>query len=184
MKPSRSWLAPAFTPIAIGAAAAVAVAAMSGSFGPPGASSRHAVERAWLTVAVRPVALSRESAGSGLPVVVNCQSKDQIRPASFVLACADGNSALLHLNWQTWQQPSAYGSGTWLINDCVPNCAQGTDHKYPALLVLWRPKPLPGKSGNYFTRLTMILTGPHCYTASGKRTCYPVTSTTDLWSPF
>lgn len=180
MRFSRTWWVPALTPMAIGAAAAIVAAALTG----PSRAVGSGPERAWLTVALRPAA-SVSTPGSGLPVVVNCQSKEQTRPASFVLACADGNSALQHLSWQTWQQSSAYGGGTWLINDCVPNCAQGTFHKYPALVVLWRPEPLPGQPGmHYFTRLTMILTGPHCYTASGKKTCYPVTATTDLWSPF
>jgi hypothetical protein len=176
MRFSLTWWVRTITPIAIGAAAAVAVAALTG----PSSAVRPAAERGWLTVAV-----GAPAATSGLPVIVNCQSKTRIRPASFTLACADGNSGLGQLGWQTWQQSSAYGGGTWGINDCVPDCAGGTIHKYPALVVLWRPEPLPGQpTEHYFTRLTMILTGPHCYTASGKRTCYPVTATTDLWSPF
>jgi hypothetical protein len=177
MRFSRSWLASAITPVVIGAAAAVAVATLTGPSGQARPGSGHA----WLTVAVRPAPAAAR--GSGLPAVVNCAGKDQTRPGSFVLACADANSQLLRLSWQTWQQSAAYGSGTWNVNDCVPNCSVGTFHNYPALVVLWRPQPLPGKTGGqYFSRLTMILTGPHCYTAGGKRACYPVTATTGLWS--
>jgi hypothetical protein len=178
LKISRPRLSAALTPAAIGAAAAIVVAAASGVFGTarPAAPARPGVLTAQLATVIT------TSAGHQ-PVMVNCLNKQQVRPASFILTCADANSVLIKMSWQTWTQASAYASGTWDVNDCVPNCAEGTFDKFPALVVGWRPELLPGGSGgHYFSRLTFILTGPHCFTAGGKKTCYPITETTSLWS--
>jgi hypothetical protein len=116
-------------------------------------------------------------------VVVNCLFKDQVRPTSFTLTCADGYDYLSGLRWASWGD-EAFASGTEHENTCQPDCAAGKEISYPALVVLWRPESLPGHAGaRYFTRITRIYTNnrPPLYNCQGTRTCYPVTSTLDLW---
>lgn len=119
-------------------------------------------------------------------MVVNCLNKPQVRPASFVLTCADANDVLTGLRWVGWAS-EAFATSTETINNCTPNCAQGRFISYPALVALWRPEPLPNHPGvRYFSRVTRIYPGkrPPLYSCHGVGTpaCYPVTATMGLWS--
>jgi hypothetical protein len=118
---------------------------------------------------------------AGVPVVVNCAQKTQVRPGTFVLACGDGNAALDSLNWSAWGSSGALASGTSGFNDCTPDCLSGHVHTFPALIVLWGAKALPGHAGvRYFSELTIIYTGNRSYTAGGKRYAVPRTQTDPL----
>ena len=117
-------------------------------------------------------------------VMVDCAGKPQTRPSSFVLTCADANDALGGMHWVSWGS-QAFGTGTETINTCTPDCADGKLVPYPVLVAAWRPEPRPGHPGvQYFTRVTRIYTAnrPPLYGCQGKQTCYPLTSTFDLWS--
>ena len=119
-------------------------------------------------------------------VVVNCLFKPQTRPSSFILTCADANDVLAHLRWVSWRPGAAFATGVEQINNCTPNCAAGKFINYPVLVDLWRPEPLPGHPGvRYFSRVTRVYAAnrPPLYFCNGSRsTCYPQTSTFDLWS--
>jgi hypothetical protein len=118
-------------------------------------------------------------------VVVNCLFKQQTRPSDFILTCADAGDVLADLHWVSWAPTAAFATGTEQINDCTPNCAAGKFIDYPVLVNLWRPEPLPGHPGTlYFSRVTRVYTSnrPPQYNCDGTRTCYPQTSTFDLWS--
>ncbi|MFJ9822751.1 hypothetical protein ACIRSU_00020 [Streptomyces sp. NPDC101160] len=93
-------------------------------------------------------------------VVVDCFTKPQVRPADFLLACGDGNNRLTGLHWTSWGPRSATGTGTDLVNDCVPYCAAGTFRSYPVTVTLSRPEPWPREAGVlHFTRLRLAYTG-------------------------
>jgi hypothetical protein len=118
-------------------------------------------------------------------VVINCLFKPQARPSSFVLTCADAGDSLTSLHWVSWGSGAAFATGVEQINNCTPNCAAGKFINYPVLVDLWRPEPLPGHPGVlYFSRVTRVYTAnrPPLYFCQGTRTCYPQTSTFDLWS--
>ncbi len=122
---------------------------------------------------------------STAPVVANCLLKQQTRPSSFILTCADAGDVLADLHWASWGATAAFATAVEQVNDCTPNCASGKFIDYPALVALWRPEPLPGHPGvRYFTRVTRIYTAnrPPLYYCTGTHTCYPQTSTTDFWS--
>jgi hypothetical protein len=125
-----------------------------------------------------------ESAGqrsASVPVVVNCAQKTQVRPGTFVLACGDGNASLDDLHWSAWGSSSALASGTSGFNDCTPDCLTGHVHTFPALIVLWGAKALPGHAGvSYFSEMTIIYTGNRSYTAGGKKYTVPQTQTDPL----
>ena len=64
-------------------------------------------------------------------VVLNCLGKAQVRPSSFILACADANDYLTKLSWTSWGPDLASAVGTQEENDCIPYCAAGHFHAYP-----------------------------------------------------
>lgn len=118
-------------------------------------------------------------------VVVNCNFTAQTHPSSLVLTCADANDVLAHLHWVSWAPAAAFATGIEQINDCTPDCAAGKFINYPVLVNLWRPEPLRGHPSTlYYSRITRIYTNnrPPLYDCNGTHTCYPQTSTFDLWS--
>jgi hypothetical protein len=120
-------------------------------------------------------------AAAGVPVVVSCAMKTQVRPGSFTLACADGNAYVSGLSWSAWGSSSALASGNYAFNDCTPNCLSGHSHTFGGLIVLWGAKSLPGHAGvSYFTEMTIILTGNRSYTAGGKKVTESQTQTIPL----
>jgi hypothetical protein len=164
MRITRRRLGAALAPVACGAGAALVVGALAGGAAAPHPGSRLAAV---------------QSARSAAPLLANCFGHGQVRPSSITLSCADGYSSLTGIQWRSWQN-SAYGRGTWLINDCVPFCARGTMNRFPAVVVLSAPRHVGHAAGRQYTRLTMTLPGNRCYTAAGQRACYPATTTRSL----
>jgi hypothetical protein len=129
---------------------------------------------------VRPAATAERT------VVFDCSGHALARPKNFVLACADGNSAVEQLSWSAWAPGLASAKGTLVQNDCVPYCAAGHFHRYPALVILWGSKAVrPGEHA--YPKLTLILTGPRpgYYDATHHKWVYaPVTQTFPLLTSF
>ena len=151
MRFSRAWLAavPALA-IALTGGAAVAAAAA-----PAPAAANGAADTAR--------AVREPAAGTAHTrvVVFTCAGKPQVRPGSFVLACADDNSSLTGLSWSRWTAAAALGKGTWHINNCTPDCAHGHVLTYPVDVTVWRPRPVPSHPGERsFTRITLSETSP------------------------
>jgi hypothetical protein len=74
------------------------------------------------------------------PSVLTCAGKTVIKPASYVLTCADANTYFNSIHWLSWTSTSATATATFVQNDCLPTCAQGKFVKYPARLTLSQPK--------------------------------------------
>jgi hypothetical protein len=107
----------------------------------------------------RPAAAPAAERSTALTVVFDCPGQHaMVRPKSFVLACADGNSAFEKLTWSAWAPGLASAKGTLVQNDCTPYCAAGHFHRYPALVVLWGSKAV-GPGEHAYTKLTLILPG-------------------------
>ena len=51
-------------------------------------------------------------------------------------ASADGNRTVRGITWSGWGSATATGTGTMGINNCDPNCANGTYTYYPATVTL------------------------------------------------
>ena len=118
---------------------------------------------------------------ASLPVVINCARKHQVKPTSYILACADGGAFIFKMQWATWGEQAAFGSGTFSLRVCIPDCVHGKTVTFPILAALWRVKPLPGQTSvHYFTRLTLIFTGNRAYKAGGKTFHEPQTFTKPL----
>ncbi len=63
--------------------------------------------------------------------VVTCTGEMRTEPAQIGLA-ADGTGYLTSLVWSGWGTPTATAVGTLEVNNCQPNCAQGSFTGYPA----------------------------------------------------
>ena len=124
------------------------------------------------------------TASASVPVVVNCSLHGQVRPREYILPCADMKSALGGLTWAAWGSSSAFAAaGINTFDDCIPSCVAGHYHSFPVLAALWRAEPWPGHHAQrYFTRLTLIYTGPRSYRAGGRLHVIPVTVTYPLSS--
>src|SRR5260221_7360871 len=121
-------------------------------------------------------------ASASVPVIVNCAMHGQVRPREYTLPCADQKSVLTGLTWAAWGSSSAFAAaGINTFDDCIPSCAAGHYHSFPGLAALWRAEPWPGRPAQrYFTRLTLIYTGPRSYRAGGRLHVIPVTVTYPL----
>jgi hypothetical protein len=151
-------------------AAATRAAATPRTIAParPGAARAIVARHAVRTVAQRPAR-----------VVIDCTSMPQVKPSSYVLACADAGLGLEGMHWVTWSPELASGYGTFYENNCTPNCASGKVVDYPVLASFWGSAAVPGlPSDQRYTELTLIFTGnrPPAYAGPGKPT-YPLTQT-------
>lgn len=72
-----------------------------------------------------------------IPVVVTCTGAADIKPAVYVLACADANAYWKGVTWTTWAH-TALGHGTIVLNDCKPACFDGHLHAYAMTVLLNR----------------------------------------------
>jgi hypothetical protein len=152
--------------VALCATAAIATAAAGTAAAATGQQARHQ---------------SPAATAASLPVVVNCAMQNQVKPSLYILACGDAGAKIINMRWATWGGQAAFGSGTYSLRVCIPNCVNGKTVTFPILAALWRVKPLPGQSGvRYFTRLTLIFTGNRAYKAGGKTFHEPQTATFPL----
>lgn len=79
----------------------------------------------------------REPRSAVIPRVLTCSGPTRVvRPTSYVLACADANQLLQGLTWTTWSHTQALGRGTFVQNNCTPNCAAGRFVRYAATVRL------------------------------------------------
>ena len=99
---------------------------------------------------------STASATSSSDIFINdCGAGFSIKPESIILACADGNLAVQHISWAVWEGEKASGSGTFIYNDCEPDCADGKTHLVPVQFsLLGVAKDLSGKS--VFTQMEVV----------------------------
>lgn len=93
-------------------------------------------------------------ATSAAPVqVLACNGKTRTKPTNYVLSCADANAQWLKVSWSSWGQAAASGKGDLYQNDCIPDCASGHFHSYPATLQLGDMKKT-AKYGLLYTQAT------------------------------
>jgi hypothetical protein len=75
------------------------------------------------------------SAGTATYVTYNCKAT-KMQPKSILVACADANYRVNHLDWSSWGVKQAVGRGVFHFNDCDPDCAGGTFHSRAGSLTL------------------------------------------------
>lgn len=70
--------------------------------------------------------------------MLSCLSVPEVRPANYLMSCADANASWKNVRWASWGPKTAHGTGDLYQNDCQPNCVSGHFHTYAAKVVLSR----------------------------------------------
>jgi hypothetical protein len=65
----------------------------------------------------------------------DCEIPEQ-RPEQITLTCADGGMSVNRIEWSRWDESGAEGKGFYSVNDCDPNCADGTMLEMPVRIWL------------------------------------------------
>jgi len=65
----------------------------------------------------------------------------------------DGTGSVQSISWSSWGASGAMGEGTEFINDCNPDCAQGTSTPYFAFVTL--SDPMQTADGYIFTQMNI-----------------------------
>lgn len=79
---------------------------------------------------------------------VTCNGEMKTEPTSIVNS-GDGSVFVANITWTNWGLAIATGSGTLKVDNCNPNCAQGTLTGYPATITLSDLKPYGGTKQGY-----------------------------------
>ena len=117
---------------------------------------------------VGPAATSQGPAGVPLSLIKVCtfpasvctsSNPQQMRtePAQIVTT-GDGSGFLKDLTWSGWGQPTAQGTGLLEVDNCTPNCAQGTYTGYHATVTLTRLTPY-GHGNEAYADMTVAAPG-------------------------
>jgi hypothetical protein len=97
--------------------------------------------------------------GKRVELIANC-FKPKFKPGTVIIACGDASLGAKGMTWPTWTRKKADGTGTGLINDCIPDCESGTTKTAPMELQLSRPQ-LCSNGKRVFAKLRWIWTsGP------------------------
>jgi predicted secreted protein len=103
---------------------------------------RHFLAIAALVAAI--VALGAIAASAASPLKINNCVKASSRPKSLTLACGDGNTVLKGLKWSSFGGATAQAKGTFVINECEPNCAEGKAASFPVTVKASDPRNCKG----------------------------------------
>jgi hypothetical protein len=112
-----------------------------------------------------PSAVSPALAKGGVARMLTCRGSSVVKPTSFVITCADGNTELTSTHWTSWSATGATGTTTFGINLCKPYCAASPMTFLPKSRVRLSA-PEVTKNGKFFSSLVVN------YTLHGKATTY------------
>jgi len=83
-----------------------------------------------------------------LPGAPPCDTEPEtgrrIRPTLIFFGCATSADNLMHITWSTWTTTAAAGTAMHNVNNCHPNCAEGTYTSFPVAVRLSDPAYLGG----------------------------------------
>jgi hypothetical protein len=79
---------------------------------------------------------------------VTCNGEMKTEPKSIVNS-GDGSVFVAGITWANWGAAIATGSGTLKVDNCNPNCAQGTLTGYPATVTVSDLTPYGGTKQGY-----------------------------------
>lgn len=86
------------------------------------------------------------------------------RPTEVTTYCADFGISITNIGWKSWTANGAVGTGTYLVNNCNPNCAAGKVSESPVGVNL---QGLYTDGERYFLRY-LTFTGSDDFSASEK----------------
>jgi predicted secreted protein len=118
----------------------------------------HKLLLASLTLVAAIVAFGAIAAFAASPLKINNCVKASSRPKSLTLACGDGNTVLKGLEWSSFGGATAQAKGTFVINLCEPNCADGKAASFPVTVKASDPRKCKGGLRVY-NKLTLKFNG-------------------------
>jgi len=71
----------------------------------------------------------------------------------------DSTYFMRHMAWSRWGRDTARGHGRAAVDDCDPNCAEGTFHTYPVRVRLKNPQRVCGH--RFFDKIVIVYTKRH-----------------------
>ncbi|MGO9957002.1 MAG: serine protease [Solirubrobacteraceae bacterium] len=83
-----------------------------------------------------PIPASVEPTG---PTILTMGNWTVVEPTTVAFS-ADAGNVVAGISWSSWTTTSAVGNGTSVIQNCVPNCATGSNTPVPATLTLSNPQ--------------------------------------------
>ena len=104
---------------------------------------------------------THETRASAVPsaAAYDCSNKPEVRPGTFDLFC-DGSGYFTRLRWSTWNPSTATATGVLYLDNCEPNCAQGTWSHRTVDLIFWRSLPVKGHPGERgYSQMTVLYPG-------------------------
>jgi hypothetical protein len=82
------------------------------------------------------------------------------KPKHIIIACGDGNFQLGKLRpWRRWDHKRARAHGVAIVNDCIPYCAAGHFHRYPARVRVYRPRYCSSKHRFFYKKIRIRFNG-------------------------
>ncbi len=78
--------------------------------------------------------------------------------ASDCALSGDSTAFLSGMAWSSWTASEAVGTGTYKLDDCQPDCAQGTVHDVPVVVTFSRPVKAcsPGTARWFWSRASFM----------------------------
>jgi hypothetical protein len=119
---------------------------------------QHYLSASALLAAVIAIAALAMSASAASPLKITNCNKAASSPKLLTLTCGDGNEVLKGMTWSNFGAPTASGKGTFVTNDCEPNCAGGKDLSYPVSVKAQGSKKCKGAT--VYAKLSLTYTGP------------------------
>jgi len=101
--------------------------------------AKHHLASIVLAAAILIAAFAIPASASTPLKITNCNGAAS-RPKLVTLTCGDGNTVLKALSWSRFGGASAHGTGTFVMNSCEPNCAQGKDLSYKVSVTASSPR--------------------------------------------
>ncbi len=102
-------------------------------------------------LAVVPAVALASSSSRQVWVTSTCH-REQYKPTTIVLACANGNTFIHRLRWSKWTSTKAIGRGDEAINTCQPDCATGRVTQMAVTVALGKPGSCAGHKHKVFTQ--------------------------------
>jgi hypothetical protein len=116
-----------------------------------------------LVVATTMLSTAPAAAKTTSASVLSCLRHTEVKPADYVVTCANANTSWKHVTWSTWGSATATGRGDVYQNNCQPDCASGHFHTYAAKVVLSKIVANP-KYGPIYSEATIS------YVVAGAKT--------------
>jgi len=128
-----------------------------------------------LTIFIAPLAPPATAAAP--PSYFNDCGYPEYKPQSLTQFCADAGNGVTKIKWSSWTSTKAVGTGSFYVNLCDPNCADGKVVWSKAKVVLSGAKFTRGK--RYLMNVTVSSTNGKPLPGESKSTS--IRWVTDYW---